>query len=126
MVRSSYKVGGALAALGLIACAHGGRITTTTSHIPAGRAAQPFGWPESLVNTPEAQPVTVAAAPGGRAAQPFGWPARLVGAYAGPLSTEPATAYVGGRAAQPFSWREEPVAKTPAEIASARGGSSAH
>jgi hypothetical protein len=120
MVRSIYKVGVALAALGLVACAHGGSATTTTSHIPAGRAAQPFGWPESLVDAPEARPVTVAAAPGGRAAQPFGWPTRLGGASSGPLSTEPAMAHLGGRAAQPFSWREEPVAKKPADIASAR------
>jgi hypothetical protein len=114
----SCKAPSALVALVLVACAHGG---STTSHIPAGRAAQPFGWPERLVATGGAAPATAMAAPGGRAAQPFGWPESLVDASGGPISAAPATAYVGGRAAQPFGWPEQPMArKAPATTTCAR------
>jgi hypothetical protein len=105
----------ALAALVLVACAHGG---STAVHVPAGRAAQPFGWPERLVDVSEvAKPVTVMSAPGGRAAQPFGWPESLAGTTSDAPSKAPvtagapATAYHGGRAAQPFGWPEQLIAQ---------------
>lgn len=101
-------VSSALAALVLAACAHGG----TVARPPAGRAAQPFGWPRTLADSAQPEgPVTLTAAPGGRAAQPFGWPDSLRPATTAPLSKSPATAYVGGRAAQPFGWPEQPIAQ---------------
>lgn len=110
----SCMVSSALAALALVGCAHG---ANTASHVPGGRAAQPFGWPESLVDTTAAVPATSMPAPGGRAGQPFGWPERLVSASSGPISAAPATAHVGGRAAQPFGWPEQSIVQREAAAA---------
>jgi hypothetical protein len=103
----SHRAAGALSALVLVACAHGG--SAPTRHVPAGQAAQPQSWNTTWSSESESpQVATGAPGMGGRAAQPFGWPENLAEA-SGPSENPPAAAYQGGRAGQPFGWPEHRV-----------------